>query len=84
MLLFTRAGRKQQMVTCVNSVLVKLPGGKKRFVVEGATFNKQESRFGKVVKGEPGGMGAKDRQRLRQDSDGRRRYWSPVACRCGA
>ena len=42
--------RKQQMVTCVNSVLVKLPGGKKRFVVEGATFDEQESRFGKVVK----------------------------------
>ena len=41
---------KQQMVTCVNSVLVKLPGGKKRFVVEGATFDEQESRFGKVVK----------------------------------
>ena len=43
-------GRKQQMVTCVNGVLTKLPNGKKRFVVEGATFDEQESRFGKVVK----------------------------------
>lgn len=41
---------KQQMVTCVNGVLTKLPNGKKRFVLEGATLGDQEDRFGKVVK----------------------------------
>jgi hypothetical protein len=44
------AARKQQMVDCVNGVLSKLPNGKKRFVVEGASFAEQESRFGQVVK----------------------------------
>src|SRR5262245_8176570 len=42
--------RKQQMITCVNKVLVNLPNGKKRFVVEGATLDEQQDRFGKVVK----------------------------------
>jgi hypothetical protein len=42
--------RKQQMVAWVDGVLVRLPNGKKRFVVEGATFDEQENRFGKVVK----------------------------------
>jgi hypothetical protein len=41
--------RKQQMIDCVNGVLSKLPNGKKRFVVEGASFAEQESRFGQVV-----------------------------------
>jgi hypothetical protein len=41
---------KQQMVNCVNGVLAGLPNGKKKFVVEGANFDEQESRFGKVVK----------------------------------
>lgn len=42
--------RKQEMIACVNGVLSKLPNGKKRFVVEGASFAEQESRFGQVVK----------------------------------
>lgn len=41
---------KQEMVNCVNRVLAGLPNGKKRFVVEGASYDEQESRFGKVVK----------------------------------
>ena len=41
---------KQRMVTCVNGVLTGLPNGKKRFVLEGATLDDQENRFGKVVK----------------------------------
>jgi len=41
---------KQEMVNCVNRVLAGLPNGKKRFVVEGANYNEQEDRFGKVVK----------------------------------
>lgn len=44
------AARKQEMIACVNGVLSKLPNGKKRFVVEGASFAEQESRFGQVVK----------------------------------
>jgi hypothetical protein len=41
---------KQEMVNCVNGVLAGLPNGKKKFVVEGANYDEQESRFGKVVK----------------------------------
>jgi hypothetical protein len=41
---------KQQMVNCVNGVLAGLPNGKKKFVAEGANFDEQENRFGKVVK----------------------------------
>jgi hypothetical protein len=41
---------KQEMVNCVNGVLAGLPNGKKKFVAEGANYDEQESRFGKVVK----------------------------------
>jgi hypothetical protein len=41
---------KRDMIACVNRVLAGLPGGKKRFVVEGASYSEQQSRFGKVVK----------------------------------
>jgi hypothetical protein len=42
-------GRKQQLIGCVNDVLAGLPNGKKRFVVEAASFDELEQRFGKVV-----------------------------------
>lgn len=41
---------KQEMVNCVNRVLAGLPNGKKKFVAEGASFDEQENRFGRVVK----------------------------------
>jgi hypothetical protein len=42
-------GRKREMVSCVNDVLAGLPKGKQRFVVEAASFDELENRFGKVV-----------------------------------
>jgi hypothetical protein len=43
------AAKKQSLINCVNKVLVGLPAGRKRFVVEGANFDEQERRFGTVV-----------------------------------
>jgi len=43
------AAQKGRMIACVNRVLEALPGGKKRFVVEGASLDDQEHRFGQVV-----------------------------------
>jgi hypothetical protein len=42
-------GTKQELIACVNSVLAGLPNGKKRFVVEAASFDEQQDRFGAVV-----------------------------------
>jgi len=43
------AGKKRELITCVNQVLSGLPNGKKRFVTEAASFDELEHRFGKVV-----------------------------------
>lgn len=43
------AARKQEMINCVNGVVAKIPAGKKRFVLAGATFDEQQDRFGTVV-----------------------------------
>ena len=43
------AEKKQELIACVNGVLTGLPNGKKRFVVEAASFDELEDRFGKVV-----------------------------------
>jgi hypothetical protein len=43
------SAQKQEMIACVNAVLTKLPNGRKRYVVEGATFDEQQDRFGEVV-----------------------------------
>ena len=42
--------QKQEMITCVNAVLTGLPNGRKRYVIEGASFDEQQDRFGEVVK----------------------------------
>lgn len=42
-------GKKQALIACVNTVLANLPNGKKRFVVEGASYDEQQDRFGAVV-----------------------------------
>ena len=41
--------KKLELIACVNSVLAGLPNGKKRFVVEAASYDEQEDRFGDVV-----------------------------------
>jgi hypothetical protein len=41
--------KKRELVSCVNQVLAQLPNGKKRFVVEAASYDEMENRFGKVV-----------------------------------
>ena len=41
--------RKRALVSCVNGVLADLPSGKKRFVVQAASFDEMQARFGKVV-----------------------------------
>ena len=41
--------KKRELIACVNNVLTELPDGKKRFVVEAASFDEMENRFGKVV-----------------------------------
>jgi hypothetical protein len=43
------AEKKQELIACVNGVLTELPNGKKRFVVEAASFDELEDRFGVVV-----------------------------------
>lgn len=41
--------RKSELIVCVNDVLSGLPNGKKRFVLEAASFDDMQDRFGKVV-----------------------------------
>jgi hypothetical protein len=41
--------RKRQLISCVNQVLAELPNGKKRFVIEAASYDELQSRFGQVV-----------------------------------
>ena len=41
--------KKAELISCVNGVLTELPNGKKRYVVEAASFDELEDRFGKVV-----------------------------------
>jgi hypothetical protein len=41
--------KKRELIVCVNDVLSALPNGKKRFVIEAASFDELENRFGKVV-----------------------------------
>ena len=41
--------RRSRMTDCVIASLAGLPGGKKRFIVEGASLDEQEHRFGEVV-----------------------------------
>jgi hypothetical protein len=43
------ADKKRELVSCVNTVLAKLPAGKKRYVTEAASFDEQQDRFGEVV-----------------------------------
>jgi hypothetical protein len=42
-------GKKRELISCVNQVLVALPNGKKRFVTEASSYEEMENRFGKVV-----------------------------------
>lgn len=46
-----KMGRDQRarMTDCVIATLAGLPGGKKRYIVEGATLDEQQDRFGEVV-----------------------------------
>jgi hypothetical protein len=41
--------QRAQMSDCVIATLAGLPAGKKRYIVEGASFDEQEHRFGEVV-----------------------------------
>jgi len=41
--------RKGELIVCVNDVLSGLPNGKKRFVLEAASFDEMQDRFGTVV-----------------------------------
>lgn len=43
------AGKKRELISCVNTVLASLPAGKKRFVTEAASVDEMADRFGKVV-----------------------------------
>jgi hypothetical protein len=43
------AAKKEALIVCVNQVLAALPNGKKRYVVEAATFDEREDRFGRIV-----------------------------------
>jgi len=46
-----KMGRDQRarMTDCVIATLAGLPGGKKRYIVEGASLDEQQDRFGEVV-----------------------------------
>jgi hypothetical protein len=46
-----KMGRDQRarMTDCVIATLAGLPGGKKRYITEGATLDEQQDRFGEVV-----------------------------------
>jgi len=41
--------KKVRMIECVNRVLVDLPKGRKRYVLEGSDYDEREKRFGKVM-----------------------------------
>jgi hypothetical protein len=41
--------QRAEMTDCVIATLAGLPGGKKRYIVEGASLEEQEDRFGEVV-----------------------------------
>jgi hypothetical protein len=41
--------KKRELIVCVNEVLSGMPNGMKRFVLEAASDDDMESRFGKVV-----------------------------------
>ena len=43
------ADKKRELVSCVNTVLAKLPAGKKRYVAQAASFDEMQDRFGEVV-----------------------------------
>ena len=43
------AGQRAEMTDCVVSTLAGLPGGRKKYVVEGASLDEQTDRFGEVV-----------------------------------
>jgi hypothetical protein len=43
------ADKKRELVSCVNTVLAKLPAGKKRYVTEAASLDEMQDRFGEVV-----------------------------------
>ncbi len=40
---------KEAMIDCVNTTLVELPNGRKRFILEGASYQEREQRFGTVL-----------------------------------
>ena len=63
-----KMGRDQRarMTDCVIATLAGLPGGKKRYIAEGASLDEQQDRFGEVVQ-EEGKVEAEDRLRLFQD-----------------
>ena len=42
--------KKAAVIDCVNKVLVDMPNGKKRHVLEGTDLKDRERRFGKVMK----------------------------------
>jgi hypothetical protein len=42
-------GQRAEMTDCVIATLAGLPGGKKRYITEGANLDEQEDRFGEVV-----------------------------------
>ena len=46
-----KMGRDQRsrMTDCVIATLAGLPGGKKRYITEGASLDEQQDRFGEVV-----------------------------------
>ena len=41
--------QRARMTDCVIATLAGLPGGKKRYIVEGASLDEQQDRFGEVV-----------------------------------
>jgi hypothetical protein len=42
-------GQRGEMTDCVISTLAGLPGGKKKYIAEGASLDEQTDRFGEVV-----------------------------------
>ncbi len=41
--------QKIAMIACVNGVLVNMPNGKKRYIMQGVDLDEREDRFGKVL-----------------------------------
>jgi hypothetical protein len=41
--------QRGRMTDCVIATLAGLPGGKKRYIVQGTTLDEQQDRFGEVV-----------------------------------